>query len=102
MNILYVSRKDDNGFIHIDYLDECVLTGLKELYGNQVVDINKKLSLYTDYPDDIKHRVYGRGYTITQNIEPHECDREDIESKIRNKFYDYVVICNIRYLPRLL
>ena len=68
MNILYVSRKDENGFIHIDYLDECLLTGLKELYGNQVVDINKKLSLYTDYPDELKHRVYGRGYTITQNI----------------------------------
>ena len=44
MNILYVSRKDEDGFIHIDYLDECLLTGLKELYGNQVVDINKKLS----------------------------------------------------------
>jgi hypothetical protein len=95
MNILYVSRKDENGFIHIDYLDECLLTGLKELYGNQVVDINKKLSLYTDYPDELKHRVYGRGYTITQNIEPHECDRDDIENKIKNNFYDYVVYAKI-------
>ena len=95
MNILYVCRKDENGFIHIDYLDECVLIGLKELFGSQVVDVNKKLSLYTDYPDEMKYRLYGRGYTLTQNIEPHECDRDDIENKIRNKFYDYVVYAKI-------
>lgn len=95
MKILYVCRKDENGFIHIDYLDECVLIGLKELFGSQVVDVNKKLSLYTDYPDEMKYRLYGRGYTLTQNIEPHECDRDDIENKIRNKFYDYVVYAKI-------
>jgi len=95
MNILYVCRKDENGFIYIDYLDECVLIGLKELFGSQVVDVNKKLSLYTDYPDEMKYRLYGRGYTLTQNIEPHECDRDDIENKIRNKFYDYVVYAKI-------
>ena len=95
MNILYVCRKDENGFIHIDYLDECVLIGLKELFGSQVVDVNKKFSLYTDYPDEMKYRLYGRGYTLTQNIEPHECDRDDIENKIRNKFYDYVVYAKI-------
>ena len=95
MNILYVCRKDENGFIHIDYLDECVLIGLKELFGSQVVDVNKKLSLYTDYPDEMKYRIYGRWYTLTQNIEPHECDRDDIENKIRNKFYDYVVYAKI-------
>ena len=95
MNILYVCRKDENGFTHIDYLDECVLIGLKELFGSQVVDVNKKLSLYTDYPDEMKYRLYGRGYTLTQNIEPHECDRDDIENKIRNKFYDYVVYAKI-------
>ena len=95
MNILYVCRKDENGFIHIDYLDECVLIGHKELFCSQVVDVNKKLSLYTDYPDEMKYRLYGRGYTLTQNIEPHECDRDDIENKIRNKFYDYVVYAKI-------
>jgi len=95
MNILYVCRKDENGFIYIDYLDECVLIGLKELFGSKVVDVNKKLSLYTDYPDEMKYRLYGRGYTLTQNIEPHECDRDDIENKIRNKFYDYVVYAKI-------
>jgi hypothetical protein len=95
MNILYVCKKDENGFIYIDYLDECVLIGLKELFGSQVVDVNKKLSLYTDYPDEMKYRLYGRGYTLTQNIEPHECDRDDIENKIRNKFYDYVVYAKI-------
>ena len=95
MNILYVCKKDENGFIYIDYLDECVLIGLKELFGSQVVDVNKKLSLYTDYPDEMKYRLYGRGYTLTQNIEPHECDRDDIENKIRNKFYDYVVYSKI-------
>jgi hypothetical protein len=43
----------------------------------------------------MKYRLYGRGYTLTQNIEPHECDRDDIENKIRNKFYDYVVYAKI-------
>lgn len=95
MNILYVCRKDDNGFIHLDYLDDCLLTGLKELYSYQVVDVNKKLSIYKDYPDELKYILYGRGYTVTQNIEPHSCDRDDIESKIRNKFYDYVVYSKI-------
>ena len=38
MNILYITKGD-----HVDYQNDCLLIGLKELFGDKVVDYNKQI-----------------------------------------------------------
>ena len=54
MKILYISpnqRTQQFPWL-IDYQNDSLLCGLKELYGDDVVDCNKKYNLYKDYSDD--------------------------------------------------
>lgn len=90
MKILYITSGN-----HIDYQDDCLLIGLKELFGSDVVDINKKEHIYTSYDSAKVSSLYGRGFTVSRVIPEDNTDRTDIESKIKNKFFDLVVYGSI-------
>ena len=90
MKILYVSKGD-----HVDYQDDCLCIGLKELFGADVVDINKRAHLYTSYLHDAAKNLYGKGMTVTRVLPDIEVDRTDIGSKIKNKYFDFVVYGSI-------
>ena len=97
MKILYISgnqRSEQFPWL-TDYQDDCLLLGLKELFGDEVVDCNKRFHLYSDYSDDQLATEYGRGFTICRNITSDNADREDITKKIRNKYFDYVIYGSI-------
>jgi hypothetical protein len=97
MKILYISpnqRTQQFPWL-IDYQNDSLLCGLKELYGDDVVDCNKKYNLYTDYSDDDVKTEYGRGFTFTRLLDSDNADREDIRKKIANKFFDLVVYGSI-------
>ena len=97
MKILYISgnqRSEQFPWL-TDYQDDCLLLGLKELFGDDVVDCNKRFHLYSDYSDEQLATEYGRGFTICRNITSDNADREDITKKIRNKYFDYVVYGSI-------
>lgn len=89
MKILYLSKAD-----HIDYQDDCLTIGLKELFGANVVDYNKREHIYTSYNKDI-NKLYGKGMTVTKVIEDLPVDRTDITNKIKNKYFDYIVYGSI-------
>ena len=97
MKILYISgNQRSQQFPWLtDYQDDCLLLGLKELFGDDVVDCNKRFHLYTDYADDQLATEYGRGFTVCRNISSDNADREDITKKIRNKYFDYVIYGSI-------
>ena len=86
MKILYISKGD-----HVDYQDDCLFIGLKELFGSDVVDINKREHCYVTYPEDKASSLYGMGMTVTRVLPDLEVDRTDIASKIKNKYFDLVV-----------
>ena len=93
MKILYVSpneRSEQFPWL-IDYQNDTLLYGLKELFGDDVVDCNKKYNLYSDYSDEEVASEYGRGFTFTRLIDSDNTDREDIRKKIRNKYFDLVI-----------
>ena len=90
MKILYLTIGD-----HVDYQNDCLLIGLKELFGTNVVDFNKQLHSYDTFDEDVAKGLYGRGMTVTRVLPDLEVDRTDIPSKIRNKYYDYVVYGSI-------
>lgn len=90
MNILYITKGD-----HVDYQNDCLLIGLKELFGDKVVDYNKQEHNYVTYPSDKTKDLYGKGMTVSRVLPDLEVDRTDITNKIKNKFFDLVVYGSI-------
>lgn len=90
MKILYISRGD-----HVDYQDDCLSIGLKELFGSDVVDINKRYHIYNSYNADEVTKLYGMGMTVTRVLEDYEVDRTEIGKKIRSKYFDLIVYGSI-------
>jgi hypothetical protein len=90
VKILYISKGD-----HVDYQDDCLSIGLKELYGSDVVDINKRQHIYASYPEETVGSLYGMGMSVTRVLPDLEVDRTDIESKIKNQYFDYIVYGSI-------
>ncbi len=90
MKILYVSKGD-----HVDYQDDCLFIGLKELFGSDVVDVNKREHCYESYPEEKVSSLYGMGMTVSRVLPDLEVDRTDIGSKIKNKYFDLVVYGSI-------
>ena len=93
MKILYIcgNQKTDQHPFLIDYQNDCLLYGLKELFGDDVVDVNRRHNLYWDYSDNDVANEYGKGFTFTRLLDSDKTDRDDITKKIKNKFFDLVV-----------
>ena len=90
MKILYLTKGD-----HIDYQDDCLFLGLRELFGSSVVDYNKRSHNYVSYDEEAAKKLYGMGMTVTRILPDIEVDRTDITSKIKNKYYDLIVYGSI-------
>lgn len=90
MKILYLTKGD-----HVDYQNDCLLIGLKELFGADVVDYNKQHHNYTTFNAEKAKTLYGKGMTVTRVLPDLEVDRTDITSKIKNKYFDYIVYGSI-------
>jgi len=86
MKILYLTKGD-----HVDYQNDCLLIGLKELFGADVVDYNKQHHNYDTFDAFRASKLYGMGMTVTRVLPDLEVDRTDITSKIKNKYYDLIV-----------
>ena len=93
MKILYIcsnERSDQFPWL-IDYQNDSLLYGLKELFGDDVVDVNRRHNLYWDYSDENVASEYGRGFTYTRLLDSDKTDRDDITKKIKNKYFDLVI-----------
>jgi hypothetical protein len=90
MKILYLTKGD-----HVDYQDDCLLIGLRELFGSDVVDYNKREHNYVTYDEQAAKKLYGMGMSVTRILPDIEVDRTDITSKIKNKYFDYIVYGSI-------
>jgi hypothetical protein len=90
MKILYLTKGD-----HVDYQNDCLLIGLKELFGADVVDYNKQAHNYTTYDEVAATKLYGMGMSVTRVLPDLEVDRTDITSKIKNNYFDFVVYGSI-------
>jgi hypothetical protein len=90
MKILYLTCGD-----HVDYQNDCLLIGLKELFGPDIVDYNKQSHNYITYPEEKARSLYGMGMSVTRVLPDIEVDRTDITGKIKRRFFDYVVYGSI-------
>ena len=68
MKILYISKKAGKPIDMVDYQDDCLFIGLKELFGEDVVDVNPRIHIYKDFPYDEARNQYGKGFTVTEKV----------------------------------
>lgn len=90
MKILYLTKGD-----HVDYQDDCLFIGLRELFGADVVDFNKREHSYQAFDEQKAKNLYGMGMSVSKILPDLEVDRTDITNKIKNRYFDYIVYGSI-------
>ena len=93
MKILFISATSESNTI--DYMNDLILHGLKELYGNDVIDYPGCWYLYSD---EVKKRnfntnkLWGKGFNLINSFSGYDLiDRKDISSKIKSRYFDLIV-----------
>ena len=100
MKILYITDYNDiakasGGFVN-DYQNDLVFYGLRELFGDDVVDSTQIVSLYKEYENRIPPKHLWGKMTTFWLIEENNIDRTNIEEKIKDKFYDLIIYGSIK------
>jgi hypothetical protein len=95
MKILYITNhidiaKASGGFIN-DYQNDLVFYGLRELFGDDVVDSTQIISLYKEYEGRIPSQHLWGGMTAFWLIGDNNIDRTNIEEKIKDRYYDLII-----------
>lgn len=95
MKILYITNHIDianasGGFIS-DYQNDLVFYGLRELFGDSVVDSTQIIPLYKEYKDKIHPQHLWGGMTTFWLIGENNIDRSNIEEKIKDRYYDLII-----------
>lgn len=100
MNILYITNhikiaQANGGFVS-DYQNDLVFYGLRELYGDSVVDSTQIISLYKEYEGRIPQKHLWGAMTAFWLIGDNNIDRTNIEGKIKDNFYDLIIYGSIK------
>jgi hypothetical protein len=95
MKILYITNyldiaKASGGFVN-DYQNDLLFYGLRELFGDDVVDSTQIPTLYKEYEGKIDTKHLWGGMTSFWLIGDNNIDRTDIEQKIKDQYYDYII-----------
>ena len=96
MKILFISSSNVKRDSRLnDYMHDMVLHGLREIYGNSVIDYP---GVWYMYRDEVKKRNYdisnlwGRGFTLYNLLSNYQqIDRTDIENKIKTNYFDFII-----------
>jgi hypothetical protein len=100
LKILFLHAENNQKNLINDYQSDLLLHGLRELYGDDVVDYPGCWHLYGD---EVKKRcfdtneMWGKGFNIKNILDNFsKINREDIYSKIKNKFFDLIIFSSCR------
>ncbi len=89
MKVLFISTPE------VDFLQDCGLYGLKKNMGADLVDFPKKDIMYKSCSIPAS-KMYGLGFTLYKLLDDEECDRTEIDRKIRDRYFDLIVFGSIR------
>ena len=91
MKILFTRRLENE----TDHLSDMLIHGFRDL-GHEVVDAPRIWHIYNDGlagPNGEERRqLHGRGFTLTNICDADSVDRDNIEEKIQNQYFDLVVL----------
>ncbi len=87
MNILYLTLSAINVNLLpnsqiADYQSDCLLHGLRSLYGAKCVDYPKKKHLYKEFSAKSASEMWGKGFTYSRLLDDIDVDRTDIYDKM--------------------
>ena len=90
MKVLFISLGQP------DYQCDCLLHGLYSLLGEDLTHTDDYFLMYKDYttPEQLLNSS-GKGFTVWGNLPKYLNDKSDIELKIKNKYFDYIVYGSI-------
>ncbi|MFA5042837.1 MAG: hypothetical protein WC381_05445 [Kiritimatiellia bacterium] len=93
MKILYLACANvSSRFPREDYLCDMLFHGFRSLFGADVVDVARNDSMYSDNPPECRLKMYGKGFTIWNTLDPElPIDRKGIESKIKSRYFDLII-----------
>ncbi len=97
MKILYASDYNEilNRFgCPNDYMTDVLFHGLTELNDVEVIDSTRMDHLYKSHKDQFP-TIYGRGFTTSYLLDDRNIDRSNLEEKIRDKYFDYIIYGSI-------
>lgn len=86
MKILYIGTPTSS-----DYMSDALFHGLRSVLGTNVVDGIKIGYMYNDYPTHDLQRHHGKGFSLASRLADDGIDRTDLVSKIKSKYFDYVI-----------
>ena len=100
MKILFISSSNVKQDSRLNnYMHDIVLHGLREIYGNSVIDYP---GVWYMYRDEVKRRNYdisnlwGKGFTLYNLLSNYQqIDRTDIENKIKTNYFDFIIFGSI-------
>jgi len=74
--IFYFTTRDPK--LQGDFLEVSMLIGLRNVFGDSVIDVPRKNVIYGDFSESPKEALHGRGFTYYRG------DVKDIDSSLRN------------------
>jgi len=103
MKILYLKTEDPSisPFYYNNFLHDTLLIGLRNNFGNSVVDYP---GAWYMYPKERKIRInnytekiWGKSFTLYDSLENYNLiDRDDIKNKIKKNFFNLIIYGSIR------
>jgi len=81
-----------------DYQSDTIFHGLYDLLGADFTHSNEYHFMYREQTNvtDLINRCSGRGFTMWGHLPKYYNDNSDLESKIKNKLFDYIIYGSIR------
>ena len=78
-----------------DYQTDTLFYGLRKLLGEDAVDGYRMWHMYKKDKEKMPEafgNLWGKGFSCYGLLEEQKIDRDDIEAKLENRFYDYIVL----------
>jgi hypothetical protein len=85
-------------FLHAnaeDYLGDSLLHGLRQVLGENVVDVPRRDAMYDDLTEERRSTLYGRGFTLYGRLPEVDVDREWSMRRLLEGEFDLAVISDI-------
>ena len=91
MKVLYIANNQTN-----DFLSDAVFHGLHDIQSVEVIDSNRLWYMYNSVQkSSLVNRFHGRGFTYYADVEEKVINREGIDKKIFDRYFDRIIYGNV-------
>ena len=94
MRVLFYTTADFDNLeckLKTDYQLDSLFYGFRSILGDNVIDYPKFDHMYKEAFPELQKKCTHRGFTLYNRLEDIEVDRTDIQSKIRNNYFDFII-----------